>query len=574
MTITAYSYLRFSKTAQARGDTIRRQMELAREWIAEHPHITLDETLRDEGISAVSGKHRVEGALGSFLHQVEIGKVKRGSYLLIEGFDRLSRENETQAINLLTSLTISGITVVTLFDGRVYDQASGSDSLYKALTAMDLAHNEIKRRTKRVLAAWKQKKITARETGKTVTSRGPAWLQYNPETTKFDLIPSRVAVIERIFDDYASGIGMSTITNRLNQEAVPPFTKNSKGWHVGYVGELLRSQTVLGHYQPHKVRKTDDFKVKRELDGELIRDFYPAAISEERFYAAQAHRNRPSNANRKGAPTGRRGRVYANTMMGLARCEKCSGTLVVVRQEDKAKSRSFLCYSKTRNAGCTNNTRYRVAKAENALFSAIATRKATADSTTNREAHVYHKINALEAQLAEARTANANLMMLVERGHEASIERAMAKEAEIKSLLAELETVRADLNSPTIPHAEIIDAVKWLRKSAEIEAAALAGDKEAETELFNYRAKLNAILRDLYDWIIPTIDGVIVGKGVTVTAFEEADFDAWSPAGAKHKGRTRMRTTLELDEPIETPTSAVLLPLLRERGKATIDAIG
>lgn len=103
MAIKAFSYLRFSSAAQAAGDSLRRQLALAEEWAAKHPEIELDTTTRDLGVSAYKGEHRVKGALAAFLKRVEQGQIPPGSFLLIEAFDRLSRENETVAINLLTA---------------------------------------------------------------------------------------------------------------------------------------------------------------------------------------------------------------------------------------------------------------------------------------------------------------------------------------------------------------------------------------------------------------------------------------------------------------------------------------
>ena len=71
----AYSYIRFSSAEQAIGDSLRRQTEGAEQWCTERG-ITLDETLRDLGVSAYRGANRTEGALRSFLDLVERGEVE------------------------------------------------------------------------------------------------------------------------------------------------------------------------------------------------------------------------------------------------------------------------------------------------------------------------------------------------------------------------------------------------------------------------------------------------------------------------------------------------------------------
>src|SRR5215207_3150924 len=88
----AYSYIRFSSPEQAKGDSLRRQTEAAAAWCERHG-VTLDTslTLHDLGTSAIRGAHRDnpdKHALAAFLKAVEGGKVRKGSYLVVESLDR------------------------------------------------------------------------------------------------------------------------------------------------------------------------------------------------------------------------------------------------------------------------------------------------------------------------------------------------------------------------------------------------------------------------------------------------------------------------------------------------------
>src|SRR5215471_18471211 len=94
---TAYSYIRFSSPEQAKGDSIRRQESLRDAWLAKTGAV-LDTSLslRDEGVSAFAGAHRQNAdrhALAAFLELVKQGRIPRGSYLIVESLDRLSREH-------------------------------------------------------------------------------------------------------------------------------------------------------------------------------------------------------------------------------------------------------------------------------------------------------------------------------------------------------------------------------------------------------------------------------------------------------------------------------------------------
>ena len=120
----AYSYLRFSTPEQAQGDSARRQIDLAARYAATH-NLTLDTTLRlhDEGISGFRGANVRRGALGAFLKAVDDGDVPEGSFLLVENLDRLGRQNPWDAFPLFQQIIGAGVTVVTLFDNKMYSQA-------------------------------------------------------------------------------------------------------------------------------------------------------------------------------------------------------------------------------------------------------------------------------------------------------------------------------------------------------------------------------------------------------------------------------------------------------------------
>src|SRR5206468_12624942 len=117
----------YCAAATAEGDSLRRQTEAAAEWCLKND-VRFDETvtLRDLGKSAYTGAHRKNPdrhALAAFLKLVESGKVPRGSYLVIEALDRLTREHIRPALTLLLNLIDQGIRVVQLRPVEaVYDE--------------------------------------------------------------------------------------------------------------------------------------------------------------------------------------------------------------------------------------------------------------------------------------------------------------------------------------------------------------------------------------------------------------------------------------------------------------------
>src|SRR5687767_3282712 len=120
---TAYSYIRFSDQKQFKGDSLRRQLDRSRRYAEKHGlHLDESTTFRDLGVSAFRGANRRVGALAAFLQAVRDGKIAPGSYLLVEAFDRLSREKPMDALATFMGVINAGIVIVTLIDESVHSR--------------------------------------------------------------------------------------------------------------------------------------------------------------------------------------------------------------------------------------------------------------------------------------------------------------------------------------------------------------------------------------------------------------------------------------------------------------------
>src|SRR5215831_10371704 len=178
----AYSYLRFSHPEQAKGDSLRRQTELRDAWLTRNG-VRLDTslTLEDKGVSGYTGEHRDNPdrhALAAFLALVKSGRIARGSYLIVENLDRLSREDIIPALSLLLDLIQSGIRVVQLLPVEaVYDAKSNPMSLMMAIMELSRGHSESVMKSERVGRAWRDTKKRAAESGEPLTAQAPAWLR-------------------------------------------------------------------------------------------------------------------------------------------------------------------------------------------------------------------------------------------------------------------------------------------------------------------------------------------------------------------------------------------------------------
>src|SRR4051812_44923696 len=95
----AFSYIRFSSVRQADGGTVKRQTAMRDAYVT-RKKLTLDDTLtlNDLGVSAFRSHNVKEGALAGFLEACRTGRVPRGSFLIVESLDRLSRDQIRPAL--------------------------------------------------------------------------------------------------------------------------------------------------------------------------------------------------------------------------------------------------------------------------------------------------------------------------------------------------------------------------------------------------------------------------------------------------------------------------------------------
>lgn len=335
----AFSYIRFSSKKQQKGESFRRQSEFAVEVCQENGWV-LDETLTlsDLGVSAFRGANAKVGALAEFLEAIRIGRVLRGSILIIESIDRLSRSKVGEALQLFISILNSGVSIVTREPRRTYTQDSINDiaALLEPLIYMSRAHEESATKSFRLKDAWAKKKERAAASGLPMTRMCPRWIELTDEG--FKLIPEHAATVREIFRLSVEGLGVQRILNYLvaHPEKHPPFGDSGK-WRDSYVMQILSNRAAYGEFQP-QMREEGN---KRVDCGQPIKNYYPAVISEELFYQTQAGLKGRFRA------TGRPGEYETNLFTGI-----------VFHAEDKTAMSVHTFNQSTTEGGETKAYRY------------------------------------------------------------------------------------------------------------------------------------------------------------------------------------------------------------------------
>lgn len=402
----AYSYLRFSRPEQAQGDSFRRQYEAAKKYAAEN-NLDLDESLtfHDEGVSAYQGKHLETGRLGDFLHEVRSGRVERGSYLLVESLDRISRQHASKARRLLEDICDEGVVVVTLIDGRKYDQAAlESDPLAMIMSLLTFlrAHEESETKATRLKAAWSAKRRKIGEAP--LTAKAPAWLRLNREARAFEIIEDRAEMVREIYRLYLEGMGPSGIAKRFNQEGRPTWGRSAL-WFESYVTKILETRAVCGEYTPHRLEHENGKKKRVPL--EPIAGYFPVVVEEATYLRAQEVKAS------KGIKGKNPNTELRNLFSRLGRCPVCGSPMIRV---NKGETWQYLACSAAKNgAGVCKYRSVPYDRLEESFLAEV--RKGLkvpvdADKLVQIEA----KIENAEANMSKAIRERSNLIDLIKEG--------------------------------------------------------------------------------------------------------------------------------------------------------------
>lgn len=275
----AISYIRFSSPQQARGDSRRRQTEAAEAYCTRNGLILTDEfRLQDEGKSAYKGLHRkATSALGKLEKQLDSGNIPRGTVLIIENLDRLTRQDVVIAQNLLTGLLIKGLEIVVLSDNerRYTHESAAANPIELMLSVMiaGRAYEESRIKSYRSKAIWVNRRKQA-SAGKAVNMRLKPWLEY--KSGKYVVIEKSADVVKRIYKLYLEGYGTVSIARILNKDNVPNIARQERlradKWDCANVHRILNFKEVIGYYTGASLE---------------VPNFFPPIISDSDYYVAQ-----------------------------------------------------------------------------------------------------------------------------------------------------------------------------------------------------------------------------------------------------------------------------------------------
>ena len=292
-----------------------------------------------------NGINRINGALKRLIDLVDKGEIPKGSVLIVEHLDRLSREKVSDALTLFLNLLKEGIKIVTLQDNMEYDEDSinNSSQLFISISYMTAAHDESLKKSKRIREATKEKwkKLRNNEI-KIFSVKCPYWITWSEDKTKFVKIPEACEAIKLIFKKRLEGKGSYKIEKELNLDPYvwkPPVSPRNKsvGWRDAYINKILRSRKVIGEFQPHEQKTERTIKNGREEErtvrvavGDPIKNYYPKVIDEGMFFKVQEliKQNGKMPGNAGGGNTDKCNNLFSN----VVKCGICGSSMQYVNR--------------------------------------------------------------------------------------------------------------------------------------------------------------------------------------------------------------------------------------------------
>lgn len=492
----AYSYVRFSRPEQAKGHSQKRQNDLAEDWCGKHG-FKLDTTVKmtDKGLSGFSGEHLLRGKLGAFIDLAKAGRIEQGSVLIVESLDRLSRLEVPTALRLLLEILDYGIEIVTLLEPEEWfkRETLSEIQLIVAIVILSRAYNESASKSQRLKKKWTEKRQLLTDEKKPLTGLTPSWIIKKGDS--LHLHPEKSSIVRRIVRLYLDGTGIVAIARTFNTEHVPTLGRGKqkgKVWSKSTILKILRSRALIGEFQPHFGRKTQD-QSKRIPAGDPIPDYFPTVVSEADFYRVQKILHSRKFPGRTGPASG----VVSNLFTGLIFDARSGSTMNMVDKGVRSGGKQIV--SSAAKYGIGEYISFNYDAFEEVILKLMKSitveeiRPATTDSDLSRSletlvgnhGRVEHKIKMIQDQIeSEDDVVIAKLVPVISK-----------LSRQLQELEEEIERTKAELHSAHPTPDDCTDLVELLQT--------------ANDDTNTNRRRFRSVIRD----IIERIDVLLLKDG-------------------------------------------------------------
>lgn len=312
------------------SDSIVNQQRMLEDYCGRHPELHVVDHYSDDGYT---GTNFNRPAFKRLLEDIEAGRV---SCVIVKDLSRFGRDYIDMGYYLERYFPAHGVRFIAINDGvdserGPYDMMLPLKNVFNAQYAKDISE--------KVRSAFEVKQRRGEFVG-AFTSYG--YLKDPKKRNHLVIDPVAGAVVRRVFEMAASGMGQVRIAQTLNEEMVPcpseykrlmgeKYTNGKKldsthYWTYATVHRMLRNEMYLGNMVQHRsVRPTMHGKAKKADPSEWIiaEGTHEAIISRELWDTVQAQVTKNSRALNFEQNVG----LFA----GFLKCGDCGRAMVKTR---------------------------------------------------------------------------------------------------------------------------------------------------------------------------------------------------------------------------------------------------
>ena len=373
----AIIYARFSTPSQEKGDSLDRQLRDCRAFCKTHG-LTVVEEIADLGRSAYKGDHLSIGNLGKLSERIMSSDIAAGTTLVVEKMDRLSRQKPRIVQRWIEDICDRGLRIAICdperwIDAAYLDEGSNTIALVDILMNSHAANIFSKNLSDRLSRAWVEKRKKAKTSGARLTRVIPAWLYVDDDLGRIRVDPARGAIVRRIYEMTAEGIGAWTIAGTFNREGIEPWgpmrqqkAAKVRGWNSTYIRQVILHPAVDGdHHLTTIVGK------RRKRSAEVLRGYFPMIDGLDSSLIARAR----SVVQSKGHSSGGRFAPYGrNLFSGIARCADCGSPMTLTgRGVHSGKPAYLQCSAAKKRKDCESRSTFDYKALEGAVLARVLT---------------------------------------------------------------------------------------------------------------------------------------------------------------------------------------------------------
>jgi site-specific DNA recombinase len=453
---TAAIYARKSTDQSDRTDdakSVTRQIENAREfaaskgWTVGVGHTFFDSGISGAAITKLVSRQRLIDLILSGRAPFQV--------LILRDRSRFSRRDGDESFTELKQIAQAGVQVWFYSDGTRFEYGS------LASNVVGFLHGEFAAEYRRAVAASTYEAHVRRAKAGFVT--GGRCFGYtnirDASGVRREINPDEAAIVQRIFELTASGVGLTGIAKRLNDEgAACPRAQRGRpgGWAPSSVREVLHRDVYRGLVTWNKTKKRDATGEARQTTRPRTEWIHTEAphlrIIPDALWDA-VHRQLRQRYDRAVKPAEYTRNRYLLT--GVLKCGVCGGGMEVRRQKFGRRRTTILHCSAHHRKGaaiCPNGKTMVMADAEAAILAEV---QRTLLDPTVIETAIHRAIERLtseptdtRATITEQRRVDAELVRLTEAiaaGGEvpALVDAIRTREARRRELQQQIDAVQA-----------------------------------------------------------------------------------------------------------------------------------